>query len=178
MVDVLALNESEAENLRWAFEDRDYAVAEYMESAEGRELVAEEASLRDAVNSRDLGGVRRITDSASDKRDRLREIVAEGNEGIRMALPESKRREWDAYRISSKLLSFAEPLGLTVEQELQIEEHAFTCIDAARAANKPNPMAAAFLALEKWSENTVLSPQQRSAYEEAKKSNPLRSLSF
>ncbi len=49
-------------------------------------------------------------------------------------------------------------------------------IAVQQTAREPNPAAAGFLALEKKVESAVLTAEQRAAYEEVKKKNPLRSL--
>lgn len=176
MVRVLDLTIAEEDAVRAAYQARDAEVQAFMDSGRGKRLSDAEAELADAVRSRDLSAVRAITDRAGGDRDALRQIVEEGKENIRNALPQNKRVQWDAYQVSSELLALMEPLTLTPDQQYQIEEQAVLRTDAALARNEPNPKAAAFLSLEEWAENVVLNVEQRGRYESIKKENPLRSL--
>lgn len=178
MADALGLSIAEEDAVRAAYEARDAEVRAFMESERGRQLSEDEAALADATRARDLAAVRAITDRARDDRAELMRIVEDGKRRIRDALPEDKRVEWDAHRIASEMFEVMEPLELTSDQRWEIEAQAVTNVEAAIARNEPNPMAAAYLSLEKWAENAVLTPEQRQAYQSLKKENPLRSLRF
>ena len=178
MVRVLELTIAEEDAVRAAYPEREDEVRTFLQSARGQGLMEDEAALADAARARDLSEVRAITTRAGEDRNALREIIADGDRNIRESLPTEKRVAWDAYQISSELLELMQPLGLTLDQASQIETQAVTSFEAAMARNEPNPHAAAFLSLERWSEAAVLTPAQRQEYETIKKENPLRSLRF
>lgn len=178
MVHALDLTIAEEDAVRAAYEQRDADVRAFMESERGRQLSDDEAALAEAARAGNLSKVREITGRAGGDRDALRQIIRDGKRRIREALPEDKRVAWDAYQVSAELLELMEPLGLDLDQQLKIEDQAVVSMEAALARNEPNPMAAAFLSIEKWAENAVLTPTQRRAYTDVKQENPLRSLRF
>ena len=76
--------------------------------------------------------------------------------------------------MSERILDLMQPLNLSHRQISQVRTEALTTVPAT--ANEPNPKAAAYMKLEQTVERSVLTPEQRQAFGEIKKKNPLRSL--
>ena len=177
MVQALALPPSQQEALRAAFERTYGEFEEALSGEEGAKLVAEEKALRRAAEARDLAGVRRITRQKKTQRQAVQERIESGKEHILAVLRPEQRLQWDAHRISQELIALAGP-GLSQQQAAAIRNQAPSVLHAASQRREPNPMAAAFLALEQWAENNVFTAPQRQAYQDVKKRHPLRSLKW
>ena len=67
-----------------------------------------------------------------------------------------------------------QPLNLSDQQISQVRTEALSTVRAS--ANERNPKAAAYLKLEQTVELSVLTAEQRQAFQGIKKKNPLRSL--
>ena len=67
-----------------------------------------------------------------------------------------------------------QPLNLSDQQISQVRTEALSTVRAS--VNEPNPKAAAYLKLEQTVELSVLTAEQRQAFQGIKKKNPLRSL--
>lgn len=178
MVRVLQLDTAAQGALRQAFSARDDAFEAWIVGPDGQRLIALEAEMFAAVEAKNLNEVKRTTSQATPLRNALRALVSEHDEAIRSVLHPDQRIQWDGHLVADEMLVLMQPLGLAFEQAQAVENGGVTAVLQAMEAGQPNPKAAAFLELEKWVEERVLSPEQRAAYQDIKASNKLRSLSI
>jgi len=178
MVQILRLNETESAALMSAFDEGDAAIQKW-QSLHGAELRNLEAQMKDAAASRNLAGVREATSKAGPLRQELVQLAKTSQEKILNSLPPEKRVEWDAHLLAEKLFDLMQPLALTPEQRAAIANRAVSAARTVARSGRPgDTMAGAFLKLERDIEQSILTPQQRPAYDLIKKKNPLRSLSL
>lgn len=176
MVEVLQLDATQTSALNDAFSARDEAVGAWLKGEKGTELVSWEAEIKRAAREKKLGALRNATDQAKPLRDELRQLFATHEARIMDVLTPDQQIQWQGFEVSSKLLQLTEDLGLNAQQFAAIEQGGPAAVREAIQRGEPNPKAAAFLELERWMENSVLSEQQFNAYEAVKSDNKLRSL--
>ena len=173
MVSVLKLADEERTQLRSAFEERDKIVGHWL-AEKGDELKRLEREMLEAAKSRDLPGVQRLTAQAAPLRNELRELIKAQQENIRKVLSKEHQRQWEAHELAEEFLELIDPLNPTEDQINQIRAQAGRFLDVS--SGEPNPVAAAYLKMEKWLETDVLTADQRQAFEKIKQRRPLRSL--
>ena len=169
----LELSEDEQAALRAAFLAREEEVSAWM-SGKGVQLVELEKKMSDAAKAQDLAGVRQATSQAKPLRSELRELIKSHQEAIVNALSADNQHNWAAHELAQRLCELMEPLELTEEQISQIHAESHSAVQAS--VNETNPSAAGFLKLEQAAEAGVLTLEQRQAYGEMKRQNPMRSL--
>lgn len=178
MIAVLELTAQDKARLKQAFDAADAALAEW-DAANGDRLRNLEADMKAAVKNRRLTELRSITEEAAPLRRELSDLVAEHKYKTLMALPPDQRAGWNAQRLSQRLIAFMEPLDLTHEDIDAIRAKA---LEIAREidwpAPDPNPLPAAYLALEGAVENQVLTPDQRPEFDAVKQRKKIRSLGW
>lgn len=173
MKSALTLSDDEQAGLQAAFESRQQEYTAWM-AEHGADLESYEKKMMAAARSRDLGGVRSAKAKAEPLRNELRALLASHQDAIIGALSAENQTAWAAAGLADRLLELMVPLELSEEQSNQIQANAVTA--AQQAAGEPNPSAAGFLNLEKAVERSVLTADQRTAYEAIRKKNPMRSL--
>ena len=178
MVEVLALTAAEQNAVRTAYEEGYAAFVERLEGDEGKDLMAEEAELKKAVEQKNLSAVRSITARAAPKRRAMEGAVQQVEEGALAALPPEKLNQWNGHRVAKELLTLMEPLGLNGDQWNAIYGTGTMAVLDAQQKGEPNPMAAGFIQLEVWAEQNVLMQEQYAQYQDIKKQNPMRSLKW
>lgn len=178
MVRVLGLDPAAASALREAFARRDAEVESWIGGERGQRLIRLEAEMFAAVEARKLDDVKRATAEATPLRDELRQLIADHETSILDSLGPERRVQWEGYEVARKMLDLMQPLELNFQQAQAIEQGGPAALAQAMRTGEPNPQAAAFLELEKWVEESVLTPDQRAAYQDIKASNKLRSLSI
>lgn len=178
MASVLQLTPDEQARVQAAYEARAKKLEEWWNGPEGQALLEEERALKEATEARDLQGVRAVTRKDPTQRSKFKAIADETMADVIAALPPQKRIAWDGHRVAEKMLELMHPLELNDEQQNLIRTNAVSFVQTAVNAGEPTPPSAAFLALETWAENNVMTDPQYYAYEEIKKSNPMRSLGF
>ncbi|MBX3179337.1 MAG: hypothetical protein KF886_18430 [Candidatus Hydrogenedentes bacterium] len=178
MARVLGLDPAAASALRDAFARRDAEVEAWIAGERGQRLIRLEAEMFAAVEARKLDDVKRATAEATPLRDELRQLIADHETSILDSLGPERRVQWEGYEVAKKMLDLMQPLELNFQQAQAIEQGGPAALAQAMRAGEPNPQAAAFLELEKWVEESVLTPDQRAAYQDIKASNKLRSLSI
>jgi Spy/CpxP family protein refolding chaperone len=176
MVSTLDLTLDQEDALRTAFEERDRALAEWLNGPEGQKLYAQEERLKDAVNARDLRAVRDVTRGGPNMRVAFGKQIEAADQRILDVLTEDQQQTWQGHLLAEKFLELSAPVQLSFEQQTQIRFQAPRMYAGMLARSEPNPQAAGFLALEKWAEANVFTPEQRAAYAVVKSENPLRSL--
>lgn len=174
----LPLSPAESDALRAAFKSVQDDLRGWMNGPDGKRLIELEADMAAAAKRRDLGGVQAATSAARPLRDAFEAKIAAGKRGLLNALTPENRSRWGGHRLASHLLELMAPLGLSPEQQAAIRDNAAKALDQAAASGEPNPQAAAFLEFEKWLEASVLTPEQRTAYEAVKRAKPMRSLTY
>ena len=130
--------------------------------------------MKRAAKARDLAGLRQAKAKAEPLRNELRELLKTHESNIREALSPEYRLKWEAHQVSERILDLMQPLNLSDQQISQVRTEAISTVRAS--VNEPNPKAAAYLKLEQTVELSVLTAEQRQAFQEIKKKNPLRSL--
>jgi len=176
MLRVLALAPGQADALNAAFDARDKALGDWIAGEKGQRLIALEAEMAARTRASDLDGVRNAIAQAKPLREELMGMVEQYQTAILDTLSYEQRVQWLGFQVSSKLLQLAEGLGLNGAQLAAIEQGGPSAVAQAIQRGEPNPKAAAFLELEKWVEESVLSPEQRAGYAAVKDKNKLRSL--
>ena len=178
MVAVLELTPDEAWELKEAFDARTQKLTEWLNGPEGQALYAEQEALSKAVEDRDVQGVRAITRKATTERDKFQALIDSTEEDIRIALTRDQRIQWDAHRLTTKMFEVLADVPLTEFQKHAIREWAPTHVEMAMRGREPNPIASAYVSLEKEITNRLLTDDQRPAFEAANKKNPMRTLGF
>lgn len=178
MAAALPLSPGETDALRAAFQAVQDDLRGWMNGPDGQRLIELEADMAAAAKRKDLAGVQAATSAARPLRDTFEAKIAAGKQGMMDALTPENRSRWGGHRLASHMLELMAPLGLSPEQQAAIRDNAAAAMDKAAARGEPNPPAAAFLELEKWLESSVLTPEQRTAYEAVKRAHPMRSLTY
>jgi len=173
MGSVLELSEEESTNLKAAFQSRERAFSVWM-SENGARLEQLERQMFAAAKSRDLAGFKRAKTQVGPLRNELRSLLKTHQDNLQGTLSAENRRQWNAYKMAEKLLKLMEPLNLTEEQISAIRPQAVSVVQAS--AHEQNPKAIGYLRLEQAVESSVLTADQRQAFEAIKKKNRLRSL--
>ena len=170
---VLELSDQEKAKLKAAFEARAEAITQWG-TKNGEKLAQFEQQMKQAAKARDLSGLRRAKAKAEPIRDELRELLKTHESNIREVLSPKYRLKWEAHQVSERILDLMQPLNLSDQQISQVRTESLSTVNAS--ANEPNPKAAAYMKLEQTVELSVLAAEQRQAFQEIKKKNPLRSL--
>lgn len=178
MVSVLGLRSDEAQRLRTAFEQREAEAGEWLKGERGKSLAQLEGQLKQAAKGKNAAETKQIIAKATPLRKELMSIIDRHQANILGALSPERQVQWQGHKVAEKLLETMASLKLDPTQQQYIRNGAVEAIGRALQARQPNPPAAAFLELEQWAENSVLSPAQRQAYQETKKKAPVRSLAF
>lgn len=173
MTSALELSEDEEAALRSAFQAREQAVADWMQST-GAQLTQLEREMAAAAKDRDLREVQRTTMEARPLRDELRTLIESHQAAILAALSPANRLDWAAYELAERLLNLMEPLDLTPLQVEKIRDESRSAVQAS--SEESNPSAAGFLKLEQTVEADVLAEDQRREFAAIKQKNPMRSL--
>jgi len=176
MTRVLALEPETVTALQAAFARRDEVVENWLAGEKGQRLIELEAQLFAAVEARSLAEVKRTTAAAKPLRNELRQLIQDHESAILGTLPPDKQVEWQGYEVSDQLLTLMKPLELGFEQAQAIEHAGAPAVGQCIQRGEPNPKAAAFLEVEAWVEERVLTPEQREGYQEIKSKNKMRSL--
>lgn len=176
MIQVLQLDATQASALNEAYTARDNAATAWIEGEKGDKLVAWEAEIKRAAKAKDLGAVRNATSRAKPLRDEFRQLFATHQANIMNVLTPEQQIHWQGFEVASKLLDLTKDLGLNPQHIAAIEQGGPTVVHQAIQNGEPNPKAAAFLELERWMEDTLLTQQQRAAYDAVKSENKMRSL--
>ncbi len=172
---VLELSDQEKSKLKAAFEARAEALTQWW-TEKGAKLAQFERQMKRAAKDRDLTGFRRATAKAKPLRNELGRLLKTHRSNILEALSPEYRLKWDAHQVSERILDLMQPLNLSDQQITQVRTEALSTVRAS--VNKPNPRAAAYMKLELTVERSVLTTEQRQAYQEIKKKNSLRSLKW
>ena len=170
---VLELSDQEKAKLKAAFEARAEAIMQWW-AEKGTKLAQFEQQMKRAVKARDLAGLRRAKAKAEPLRNELRELLKTHESNIREVLSPKYRLKWEAHQVSERILDLMQPLNLSNQQISQVRTESLSTVHMS--ANKPNPKAAAYMKLEQTVELSMLTAQQRQAFQEIKKKHPLRSL--
>ena len=170
---VLELSDQEKAKLKAAFEARAEAITQWG-TKNGEKLAQFEQQMKQAAKARDLSGLRRAKAKAEPIRDELRELLKTHESNIREVLSPKYRLKWEANQLSERILDLMQPLKLSDQQIAEVRTETLSIVRAS--VNEPNPKAAAYLKLEQTVELSVLAAEQRQAFQEIKKKNPLRSL--
>ena len=170
---VLEVSDQEKAKLKAAFEARAEAGTQWW-TEKGAKLAQFEQQMKRAAKDRDLAGLRRAKAKAEPLRNELRELLKTHESNILEALSPEYRLTWEAHEVSKRTLDLMQPLNLSDEQISQVRTEALSTVRAS--ANERNPKAAAYLKLEQTVELSVLTAEQRQAFQGIKKKNPLRSL--
>jgi hypothetical protein len=178
MVSVLGLTSEESKYVRTAFEQREAEVGAWLKGGRGAELAQLEGQLKVAAESKNLSETKKIIAKAGPMRKELMGLINAHQANILGALTPERQVQWQGHEVAEKLLKLMASLALDATQRQYIQNGAVEAIAQARQAGQPNPKAAAFLELESWAENSVLSQAQQQAYQETKKKAPIRGLSF
>lgn len=173
---VLGMSASESAAFAEQLDHHDTTLRAWMEGEKGRQLMALDAEIRTKTEEKDLPGLRAVIAQATPLRTEIRGLIESSRNELLDSLGPEGRLKWEAYEVASGLLELMEPLALDATQEAQIRTNAIEQLRAAQSKNEPNPKAASFLELERFSESRILSPEQRDVYETVKKDNPMRSL--
>jgi len=173
MTAVLELSDQEKAKLKTAFEARAEAITRWR-AENGAKLAQFEQEMKQAAKARDLADLRQAKSKAEPLRNELRELSQTHQANIREALSPEYRRQWEAHQVSERILDIMQPLTLSDQQISQVRTEAISAVRAS--VNEPNPGSAAYLKLERMVELSVLETEQRQAFQEIKKKNPLRSL--
>ncbi len=170
---VLKLSDQEKAKLKAAFDARVEAVTQWW-TEKGAKLVQLERQMKRAAKARDLTGLGRITAKAGPLRNELRELLKTHESNILETLSPEYRLKWEAHQVSEKILNLMQPLNLSDRQISQVRTEAPSTVRAS--VNEPNPKAVAYLKLERTVELSVLTAEQRQAFQEIKKKHPIRAL--
>jgi hypothetical protein len=170
---VPGLSDQEKAKLKAALEARAEALTEWR-TEEGAELAQFEQQMKQTAEARDLTGLRAAKAKAEPLRDELRELLETHRSNIREALSPKHQLEWEAHQVSERVLDLMQPLDLSDQQISQVRTEALSTVRTS--VNESNPGAAAYLKLEQTLEVSVLTAEQRQAFQEIKRKNPLRSL--
>lgn len=173
---VLSLDPTQSEALLAAYEKRDSEISAWLAGEKGQRLIALEADMARAAREQDLEGVRNATSQAKPLRMEIIMLIGDHEGAMRALLSEAQRDQWDGFQIAAEMLDLMEPLQLDGAQRSAIEAAGPQALTQARERGEVNPSAAAFLDLERWAEESVLSPEQRAGYGPIKSKHGLRSL--
>ncbi len=172
---VLELSDQEKAKLKAAFKARAEAFTQWRTEKVAK-LAQFEQQMKRAAKDRDLAGFRRATAKAGPLRNELRKLLKTHQANILEALSPEYRLKWEAHQVSERILDLMQPLNLSDRQISQVRTEAPSTVRAS--VNEPNPKAVAYLKLERTVELSVLTAEQRQAFQEIKKKNPLRSLKW
>jgi hypothetical protein len=170
---VLELSDQEKAKLKAAFEARAEAIMQWW-TEKGAKLSQFEQQMKQGAKAGDLAGLRQAKAKAEPLRNELRELLKTHESDIREVLSPKYRLKWEAHQVSERILDIMQPLKLSDQQISQVRAEALSIVRAS--LNEPNPKAAAYMKLEQTIELSVLRAEQRQAFREIKKKNPLRSL--
>lgn len=160
---VLELSDQERVELKAAFEARAAAFTQWQKE-KGSDLDQFEQQMKQAAKARDLADLKRATAKATPLRNELREILKTHQSNIQEALSPKLRLKWEAHEVSELVLDLMQPLSLSDQQVAQVRTEALST--ARASADEPNPRAAAYLNLEQNVERSVLTAEQRQAFQE------------
>jgi len=178
MVRVLNLDPGAMDALQMAFAERDEAVEQWLSGEKGQRLIQVEAEMVAAVEARNLEEVKRCTAAGRPLREEMCQLIEDHEAAILNTLTPDQQVAWQGYEVANKMLVLMTPLNLEIDQVQTIEGAGMPAVVQAMNQGQPNPKAAAFLALERWAEESVLYPEQREAYQDIKADHKLRSLSL
>lgn len=179
MVERLELNEKEQAELEKTRRQSVDMLENWWER-NGAELSRLEKEMKKAAKARDLAGVKEATAAAGPLRKEMQSLISQAKNNMVLSLPHEKRIQWDAERLLIKMEELmAGQINLSSEQQRNAG------VLASKHASRANPdlsmenrLAKPFLDFEQELEKTVLTPEQKSAYDQVKKKNALRALSF
>ena len=140
-----------------------------------RKKALEAAKKKDlrALKKMDRGGDKqKVADLTNEEREMLQTYEAE----LEATLPEPERTKWQRHVVTQQLLEFLQPLELTQEQQDQIGEQSGNVMN--RVKRKENWRGYGTAELEKVFERNIVSPQQKTSFEELKKKNRMRMLKW
>lgn len=178
IVSVIQLSPSETTTLEQGFRQREEDLTNWLEGPKGQKLIELETKLREQTEAKDLSGVRATIAQSKPLRQEIVDMIKSSRNDLLDSLGPERRLEWDAHKVSKKMLDLMQPLGL---DETQIADIRYAAVDELRRAQQlrePNPQAASFLQLERWVEDTILDNPQYDTYQALKVSKPMRSLGF
>jgi hypothetical protein len=178
MMRVMQPDPAQRSALDQAYTARDEAVGAWLAGEKGHRLIALEAKMRTAAKAKDLNGVRAATSQATPLRNELRELVASHQAAILDVFSPAQQLQWSGYEVASAMLALMEPLNLAPDQIAAIEQGGPSAVAQAMDRGAANPKAEAYLALEQWAKDAVLSAEQTAQYGSIKESKPMRSLSL
>jgi hypothetical protein len=179
MVSVLTLDPADAQRLRAVFESREAELGGWITGERGTKLIELETELRDAATNSQLTETRLIIAQATPLRREFEALVNTHKTKILNALTPTQQKQWQGHQLAEKLLALMKPLILDPAQQQQIRTAAAQAITRHEVAPKgirDAPTAAAFLQLEQWVEEKILSQAQRQNYAPIKGKKALRSL--
>jgi len=176
MASAVGLGLADSQRLRTIFEERETELGGWLRGPKGTQLVELETRLRSAAKSSDLSETRKVIAKATPLRREFEGLIESYKTKIMNALTPQQQSQWQGHQLAEKILELMLSLNLDANQQQQIRTAAVQTIDQAKQQGQPNPPAAAFLELEEWIEGNLLSGDQRKAYVEVKKENPMRSL--
>ena len=173
MTTVLNLNEVDQKQLRAAFEQRVLTLQTWY--AENGEKVAQaDAEAFRAMESKDLSRLRQLKKEITPLKNEVMKLHEAMDNAVLNALDESKRYQWQGYRLASRLMQLCEPIEVTNDQRQQIMQMGVRVAESVK--EKPVPQSAGFMELEKLVESKVFTLEQRESYSKIKNENKLRSL--
>lgn len=173
---VVTLTPEQYAALEQHYTKRNTAIQQWIDSDKGKRLIALEAELSAQANNSDLAGVKTTIAEARPLREELTALVHAAHEDLLNTLGAEGRLRWEAHELSNALLDLMTPLALDALQQEKLREASPQFLLQAKNANEANPRAAAFLQLEQWAEQSILTPTQANAFQPIKKDNPMRSL--
>lgn len=176
MVSVLGLSEDESQYLRAAFEQRETEGGAWLKGERGVRLAKLEGALKVAAKNKNLAETKRIISLAGPLRNELTGLLKTHEANILGSLSSDRQVQWQGHKVAEKLLGLMRPQSLDYTQEQYVRNGAVDAFARALQTGQINPSAAAFLELERWAEDAVLSEEQWQGYQDVKKKAPVRSL--
>jgi hypothetical protein len=176
MMRVIQLEPAQRTALEQAYMARDEEFGAWLEGEKGKRLVALEARMRIEAKESNLAEFRKVIAEATPLRNELIGMLKSHQQNILDTLSPSQQLQWAGYEVSSTMLELMVPLQLVPGQVSAIEGAAVEAVAQATQRGEPNPKAAAFLDLEQWVEESVLSAEQHDGYQDVKDANKMRSL--
>ena len=173
MKETLELSADEQQQLEDTFQQQVEKLQAWYQQ-HGPRIAEGDRTAMKAARDRDLATLRKLKDEIVPLKQEATALHKEMDVAVLNSLSEANRFRWQGHRLAARFFELANSIQLTDEQRTQVGELAVAA--ARRTQNQTTPQAAGFLEMEKGIEAKVLNPEQRTAYQEIKDRNKLRSL--